>query len=86
MHRYATAPRPTFEQLVEEARTGGVTLDEAEYPPCCEGRGGLVTLTVGPTGALIVHVEPGPCRSDDFRLRLLFETGTWRPRARRRHP
>jgi len=30
MHRYATAPRTTFYQLVEEARSGGGTLDSAE--------------------------------------------------------
>ena len=76
MHRYATAPRTTFDELIEEARDGGVTLDGAEYPACCDGRTGPVTLTVGPTGAIIVHVEAGPCRSDDFRLRLLFQTGT----------
>ena len=76
MHRYATAPRSTFEELVEEVRRGGVTLDGAVYPPVCDGRGGPVTLTLGPTGAIIVHVEPGTCRTDDFRLRLLFQTGT----------
>jgi len=76
MHRYATAPRTTFDELVEEARSGGVTLDSAEYPACCDGRGGPATVTVGPTGAIIVHVEAGTCRSDDFRLRLLFQTGT----------
>ena len=76
MHRYATAPRTTFEELVEEAREGGVTLDGAAYPACCDGRDGPATLTVGPTSAIIVHVEPGTCRSDDFRLRLLFQTGT----------
>jgi len=76
MHRYATAPRPTFEELVEEASEGGVMLEGAAYPACCDGRDGPVTLTVGPTGAIIVHVEPGTCRSDDFRLRLLFQTGT----------
>ena len=76
MHRYATAPRSTFEELVEEVRRGGVTLDGAVYPPVCDGRGGPVTLTIGPTGAIIVHVEPGTCRTDDFRLRLLFQTGT----------
>src|SRR6476619_5897378 len=25
---------------------------------------------------MIVHVEPGECRADEFRLKLLFETGT----------
>src|SRR4051794_33498943 len=25
---------------------------------------------------MIVHVQPGACRTDEFRLRLLFETGT----------
>jgi ATP-dependent Clp protease ATP-binding subunit ClpC len=50
-------------------------LEGAEYPPVCDKPAGEVTLTLGPTGAMIVHVRRCPCRSDDFRLRLLFDTG-----------
>ncbi len=25
---------------------------------------------------MIVHVDPGECRAEEFRLKLLFETGT----------
>ncbi len=76
MHRYASAPLSRFEELFEETRAGTVLLAAAEYPPVCDVESGDVTLTLGPTGAIIVHVRPGSCRSDDFRLRLLFETGT----------
>ena len=76
MHRYATAPRSTFEELFEHARSGTFKLDAATYPPVCGGRSGAVSLTLGHTGAMIVHVEPGECRADEFRLKLLFETGT----------
>ena len=76
MHRYATAPRPTFEELFAQARSGPFMLDAATYPPVCGERSGEVRLSLGPTGAMIVHVEAGPCRADDFRLQLLFETGT----------
>ena len=40
MHRYATAPRSTFEELFEQARTGTVELAGAAYPPVCGGRSG----------------------------------------------
>jgi ATP-dependent Clp protease ATP-binding subunit ClpC len=76
MHRYATAPRSTFEELFEHARSGTFKLDAATYPPVCGGRSGAVSLALGHTGAMIVHVEPGECRADEFRLKLLFETGT----------
>ena len=76
MHRYATAPRSTFEELFEQARSGTFKLDAADYPPVCGGRSGEVSLALGRTGAMIVHVEPGECRADEFRLKLLFETGT----------
>ena len=76
MHRYATAPRSTFDELFEHARSGTFKLDAATYPPVCGGRSGAVSLTLGHTGAMIVHVEPGECRADEFRLKLLFETGT----------
>src|SRR3954447_16979717 len=76
MHRYATAPRSTFEELFEHARSGTFKLEAAAYPPVCGERSGEVTLALGHTGAMIVHVEPGECRADEFRLRLLFETGT----------
>ena len=76
MHRYATAPRSTFDELFEHARSGTFKLDAATYPPACGGRSGAVSLTLGHTGAMIVHVEPGECRADEFRLKLLFETGT----------
>jgi hypothetical protein len=76
MHRYATAPRATFEELFAEARYGTVLLEAAEYPPVCTRRGGTVELALGPTGAMIVHVQRGACGAEDFRLRLLFETGT----------
>jgi hypothetical protein len=76
MHRYATAPRSTFDELFEEAREATVVLAEAEHPPVCETRRGDVTLALGPSGAMIVHVAPGPCPTPDFRLRMLFETGT----------
>src|SRR4051794_14394126 len=76
MHRYATAPRSTFEELFERARSGTFKLDAAAYPPVCGDRSGEVTLALGHTGAMIVHVEPGECRADEFRLKLLFETGT----------
>ncbi|MES1264053.1 MAG: AAA family ATPase, partial [Variovorax sp.] len=51
-------------------------LDAAAYPPVCGDRVGVVTLALGHTGAMIVHVDPGECRADEFRLKLLFETGT----------
>jgi ATP-dependent Clp protease ATP-binding subunit ClpC len=76
MHRYATAPRTTFEELFEQARTGTFRLEGATYPPGCGDRSGAVTLSLGRTGAMIVHVDPGECRADEFRLKLLFETGT----------
>ena len=76
MHRYATAPRSTFDELFEHARSGTFKLDAATYPPVCGGRSGAVSLSLGHTGAMIVHVEPGECRADEFRLKLLFETGT----------
>ena len=76
MHRYATAPRSTFEELFEQARTGIVKLDAADYPPVCGGRSGEVSLALGRNGAMIVHVHPGECRAEEFRLKLLFETGT----------
>jgi len=76
MHRFVTEPRSTFEELFTEAAGGTVVLPAAAYPPVCEERSGDVTLSLGPTGAMIVHVTRSPCRSDDFRLRLLFETGT----------
>ena len=76
MHRYATAPRSTFDELFEQARSGTFKLDAATYPPVCGGRTGTVSLALGHTGAMIVHVEPGECRADEFRLKLLFETGT----------
>ena len=38
MHRYATAPRSTFEELFEQARSGTFKLDAATYPPVCGGR------------------------------------------------
>jgi len=76
MHRYATAPRSTFEELFERARSGTFKLDAATYPPVCGGRSGQVSLALGRTGAMIVHVDPGECRADEFRLKLLFETGT----------
>jgi ATP-dependent Clp protease ATP-binding subunit ClpC len=75
MHRFATAPRSTFEELFTEAGYGTVVLEGAEYPPVCDQRSGEVTLSLGPTGAMIVHVRRCPCRSEDFRLRLLFDTG-----------
>ena len=75
MHRFATAPRSTFEELYKEAGYGTVVLDGAEYPPVCDKPSGEVTLSLGPTGAMIMHVRRCPCRSDDFRLRLLFDTG-----------
>jgi len=76
MHRYAAAPRSTFEELFEQARTGIVKLDGADYPPVCGGRSGEVSLALGRSGAMIVHVAPGECSADEFRLKLLFETGT----------
>jgi AAA domain (Cdc48 subfamily) len=76
MHRYASAPRSTFDELFEQARLGTFKLDAATYPPVCGGRTGAVSLALGHTGAMIVHVEPGECRADEFRLKLLFETGT----------
>jgi hypothetical protein len=76
MHRYATAPPATFEELFEQARTGPVKLETADYPPGCGGRSGEVSLALGGAGAMIVHVEPGECRAEEFRLKLLFETGT----------
>ena len=76
MHRYATAPRSTFDELFEHARSGTFVLDAATYPPVCGGRSGEVSLALGHSGAMIVHVEPGECRADEFRLKLLFETGT----------
>src|SRR4051794_29023778 len=76
MHRYATAPRATFEELFEHARSGVYKLDEATYPPACGGRSGEVSLSLGRSGAMIVHVEPGACGADEFRMKLLFETGT----------
>lgn len=76
MHRYATAPRSTFEELFEHAHSGTVRLDGADYPPVCGGRSGEVSLSLGRSGAMIVHVHPGECRADEFRLKLLFETGT----------
>ena len=76
MRRYATAPRSTFEELFEHAQTGTVTLATAEYPPLRTEREGEVTLSIGSTGAMIVHVTPGTCSAEEFRLRLLFETGT----------
>jgi hypothetical protein len=75
MHRFATAPRSTFEELFTEAGYGTIALEEAEYPPVCDTPMGEVTLSLGPTGAMIVHVRRCTCRSDDFRLRLLFDTG-----------
>jgi hypothetical protein len=75
MHRFATAPRSTFEELFTEAGYGTVVLEGAEYPPVCDKPSGEVTLSLGPTGAMIVHVRRCPCRSNDFRLRLLFDTG-----------
>jgi hypothetical protein len=76
MHRDGTEPRSTFEELFAEAGYGTVVLEGAVYPPVCGRREGEVTLSLGPTGAMIVHVQRSPCRGDDFRLRLLFETGT----------
>ncbi len=76
MHRYATAPRSTFEELFEQARSGTFKLDAATYPPVCGDRSGEVSLALGHTGAMIVHVVPGACSADEFRLKLLFETGT----------
>ena len=76
MHRYAAAPRAAFEDLFERARKGTFRLEAATYPPACGGRSGAVTLSLGRAGALIVHVDPGGCRAEEFRLKLLFETGT----------
>src|SRR3954453_182614 len=76
MHRYATAPRATFEELFEHARSGVYKVDEATYPPACGGRSGDVSLSLGRSGAMIVHVEPGACGAEEFRMKLLFETGT----------
>src|SRR5262249_25899088 len=70
MDRYASERCTTFEELFEQAREGTVVLDAARYPPSCSVAGGSVRLTLGPTGAMIVHVEPGPCRCDDFRDRF----------------
>jgi DNA polymerase III delta prime subunit len=76
MRRYATAPRSTFEEFFERARSGIVKLDASEYPPVCAERSGEVSLLLGRTGAMIVHVRPGECRAEEFRLKLLFETGS----------
>ena len=76
MHRYATASRSTFDELFDQARSGTVTLAAAVYPPICGDRSGDVRLSLGPTGAMIVHVDPGECSAKDFRLKVLFETGT----------
>ena len=75
MRRYATAPQSTFEEFFERARSGIVKLDASEYPPVCAERSGEVSLLLGRTGAMIVHVRPGECRAEEFRLKLLFETG-----------
>ncbi len=75
MRRYATAGMSTFEDLFDRARTGTTTLDHAEYPPVCDEPTGPVSFALGRTGAMIMHVRPGTCASDEFRLRLLFETG-----------
>ena len=75
MHPYATAPESAFEGLFEQARSGPFKLDAAPIPVCGD-RSGEVSLSLGRTGAMIVHVVPGECRSDEFRLKLLFETGT----------
>jgi len=76
MRRYATAPQSTFEELFERARSGIVKLDASEYPPVCAERSGEVSLLLGRSGAMIVHVRPGECRAEEFRLKLLFETGS----------
>ena len=55
---------------------GSSELEAAAYPPVCGGRSGEVSLSLGRSGAMIVHVHPGECRAEEFRLKLLFETGT----------
>ncbi len=75
MRRYATADLSTFEDLFDRARVGTVTVDPVEYPPVCDQSAGAVSFALGRTGALIMHVRPGSCTSEEFRLRLLFETG-----------
>ena len=75
MRRYATADLSTFEDLFERARAGTITVEPVEYPPVSELQSGPVSFALGRTGAMIMHVRPGRCASDEFRLRLLFETG-----------
>src|SRR5690349_23716387 len=57
----------TFEEPFEEARHGTVLLKAARYPPSCSVESGTVQLSLGPSGAMIVHVEPGACSEREFR-------------------
>ena len=59
MHRYATAPRSTCEELFLHAAAAAVKPEAAAYPPVCGGRAGDVSRSLGRSGAMIVHVRPG---------------------------
>src|SRR4051794_28012597 len=76
MHRCGTAPRGVVEDPLGPALQGVYKRDEETSPPACGGRSGEVSLSLGRSGAMIVHVEPGACGADEFRMKLLFETGT----------
>ena len=76
MHRLALATPAQLELVFQQAGTGKVDLDDAAYPDGCEPARGPVRFEAPLRGGLVVRVTPGALETEDFRLGVLFESGS----------
>lgn len=75
MRRWVGEPVTVFEWLFTLAEKGHTV--EVEYPPACEPLDGSLWLSLAPAGGLVLHVEKREARTGDFRLDMLFATGSF---------
>jgi hypothetical protein len=76
VERFATASIDDFERLVERAASGDADVEAATYPPGCNPPLGALRFRRLDVGGLMVEVDRRELEIDDFRLGVLFYSGS----------
>lgn len=76
VRRFIEAPLSEFESVFSRDEKDDLELGGADYPVSCRLKRGAIRFAKGPGGCLLLHVDRCVCEAGDFRVKLLFETGS----------